>query len=85
MKQNKRNNKKYHNECTALERVSNYYWVANLGLIVVQVFEPVFRNLPLSYTWHLKKNGPIYVLDRLKCWPIHILPFNFLYPFIAGS
>ena len=27
----------------------------NLGLIVVRVFEPVFRNLPHSYTWPLKK------------------------------
>ena len=24
-----------------------------------------------------EKNGPIHVLDRLKCWPIHILPFGF--------
>ena len=24
-----------------------------------------------------KKNGPIYILDRPKCWPIHILPFDF--------
>ena len=39
----------------------------NLGVIVVRVFEPVLRNLPQSYTWPLKKNGPIHILDRLKC------------------
>ena len=38
----------------------------NLGVIVVRVFEPVFRDLLLSYTWHLKKR-PIHILDRLKC------------------
>ena len=27
----------------------------NLGVILVQVCEPVFRNLPHSYTWPLKK------------------------------
>ena len=30
----------------------------NLGVIVVQIFEPVFRNLPHSYTWPLKKTDP---------------------------
>ena len=54
------------------------------GVIVVPVFEPVFQNLPQSYTWPLK-NRPIHILDGLKYWPIHILPFDFLYPFIAGS
>ena len=89
------------------------------GVIVVRVREPVFRNLPQSYTSPLKKqttnkkkktkkhkkqlktnkktkkqnktknkqkkkkkkkkkrNGPIHILDRLKCWPCHILPFDF--------
>ena len=28
---------------------------------------------------------PIHKLDHPKCWPIHILPFDFLYQFIAGS
>ena len=48
-------------------------------VIVVRVCEPVFRNLPYSYTWpfDLWKNGPIHILDRPKCWPIHILPFDF--------
>ena len=32
-----------------------------------------------------KKNGSIHILDRPKCRPIHILPFDLLYPFIAGS
>ena len=27
----------------------------NLGVIVVRVCEPEFRNLPHSYTWPLKK------------------------------
>ena len=27
----------------------------NLGVILVRVFEPVFRNLSQSYTWPLKK------------------------------
>ena len=31
---------------------------ADRGIIVVQVFEPVFRNLPHSYTWPLKKTDP---------------------------
>ena len=53
------------------------------GVIVVRVCEPVFRNLPHSYTWPLK-NGPIHILDRPKCWPIHILSFDFVYPFLAG-
>ena len=28
---------------------------SNLGVIVVRVCEPVFQNLPHSYTWPLKK------------------------------
>ena len=72
-------------------------WGEANGVIVVRVFEPVFRNLPLSYTdlWknkkkqhkkktkkkNKKKNGPIHIIERLYT----ILPFIFLYPFIAGS
>ena len=59
-------------------------WGGNLGVIVIRVCEPVFQNLPNSCTWPLK-NGPIRILHHPKCWPIHILPFDFLYPFIAGS
>ena len=28
---------------------------SNLGVILVRVCEPVFQNLPHSYTWPLKK------------------------------
>ena len=27
-----------------------------------------------------EKNGPIHILDHLKCCPIHILPFDFFVP-----
>ena len=38
---------------------------SNLGVIVVRVCEPVFRNLPHSYTWPLKKMDPfIYLAVR---------------------
>ena len=53
------------------------------GVIVVRVCEPVFQNLPHSYTWPLK-NAPIHILDHPKCWPIHKLPFDFVYSFIIG-
>ena len=55
----------------------------NLGVILVRVSEPVFQDLPHSYTWPLKKRGPIHILDHPKCWPIQILLFDFLYPFFA--
>ena len=45
--------------------------------------EPVFQNLPHSYTWPLKKRTHSYTWSS-KSWPIHILPFDFLYPFCAG-
>ena len=45
--------------------------------------EPIFQNLPHSFTWTLKKNGPIHILVHPKYWPIHILLFEFLYPFCA--
>ena len=37
-------------------------WVVggNLGVIVVRVCEPVFQNLPHSYTWPLKKRTHSY-------------------------
>ena len=43
------------------------------GVIVVRVFEPVFRNLTHSYIWPLKERTHSYT----ALW--------FLYPFIAGS
>ena len=42
---------------------------------MVRLCEPVFRNLTHLYTWSLKKHikkHTIHILDRLKCWPIHI-------------
>ena len=36
------------------------------GIIFVRVCEPVFQNLLHSYNWILK-NGPIHILDHLKC------------------
>ena len=38
----------------------------NLGVILVRVCEPIFQNLPHSYTWP-SKNGPIHILDHPKC------------------
>ena len=32
----------------------------NLGVLLVRVCEPVFRNLPHSYTWPLKKRTHSY-------------------------
>ena len=40
--------------------------VGNLGVILVQVCEPVFQNLLHSYPG-LRKNGPIHILDHPKC------------------
>ena len=34
----------------------------NLGVIEVRVCEPVFQNLPHSYTWPLKKTDPFIYL-----------------------
>ena len=34
----------------------------NLGVILVRVCEPVFQNLPHSYTWPLKKTDPLIYL-----------------------
>ena len=58
-------------------------WGCNLRVILIRVCEPVFQNLPHSHTWPLKKRT-IHIPDHPKCWPIHILPFDFLYPFFAG-
>ena len=56
----------------------------NLGVNVVRVYEPVFRNLAI-HILGLWKNGPInnVILDCQKCWPFIYCPF-ILYPFIAG-
>ena len=44
---------------------SGEWWVGgggggNLGVLLVRVCEPVFRNLPHSYTWPLKKRTHSY-------------------------
>ena len=36
--------------------------VGNLGVILLRVCEPVFGNLPHSYTWPLKKTDPFIYL-----------------------
>ena len=56
----------------------------NLEVIVVRVCEPEFRNPPHSYTWPLKKTGP---LVYLIVWNVDqfIYCLWFLYPFIGGS
>ena len=41
------------------------------------------KNPVVSKNWRSNYRGST-VLDRMKCWPIHILSFDFLYPFIAG-
>ena len=56
----------------------------NLRIIVVRVCEPVFRNLPQSYTWPLKNRTLSYT------WSSKMLAYSytalwFLYPFIAGN
>ena len=53
------------------------------GVIVVRVFEPVFRNLPQSCTWPLKKRTHSYTsLSEMLTHSYTALWF--LYPFIAG-
>ena len=54
------------------------------GIILVRVCEPIFRNLPHSYTWPLKKRTHSYTRSP-DILPIHILPVDFLYPFMFSS
>ena len=49
---------------------------SNLGIILVRVCEPVFRNQPLSYTWPLK-NGPIHILIIWNVYPFIYCPLIF--------
>ena len=56
----------------------------NLGVIVVQVFEPIFRNLPHSYTWPLKKQTHSYTRSPEMLTHSYTALW-FLYSFIAGS
>ena len=52
---------------------------------IYPAFEKNKKKKKKKKTKKKKKNGPIHILDSLKYWPIHILPFDFLYPFTAGS
>ena len=56
----------------------------NLGVIVVRVFEPIFRNPPHSYTWPLKKRTHSYTKSSEMLTHSYTALW-FLYPFIAGS
>ena len=42
----------------------------------------ISKPTPLIHISGLWKHEPIHILDRLKCWPIHILPFVFFLFFI---
>ena len=44
----------------------------------------ISENLLHSYTWPLEKRTHSYTRSP-KCCPFYILPFDFLYPYIAGS
>ena len=58
--------------------------VGNLGVILVRVCEPVFQNLPHSYTWSLKKTDPFIYLIIQNVDLFIYCPLIFLYPFFAG-
>ena len=56
----------------------------NFGVIVIRICEPVFRNLPHSYTWPLKNWTNSYT------WSSEMLSYSytalwFFYSFIAGN
>ena len=59
--------------------------LGNLGLIVVRVCEPVFQNLPHSYTQPLKKRTQSYTGSSEMLIYLYTALWFFLYPFIAGS
>ena len=48
-----------------------------LGVIVVRVCEPVFQNLPHSYTWPLKKWTHSYTRSSEMLTYSYILSFDF--------
>ena len=55
------------------------------GVILVQVCETVFQNLPHSYTWPSKKRTHSYVYLIIQNVDLFIYcPLIFLYPFFAG-
>ena len=68
------------------------HWIAcekaaskNLWAKNMCIYLDVRKLGPFTYQWRkigsvitgLWKTGPIHILDRPKCWPIHILPFDF--------
>ena len=55
----------------------------NLGIILVRVCVPVFRNLPHSYTWPLKKRTHSYTRSSDKLTQSYIAHW-YLFPFVAG-
>ena len=46
-------------------------WRGNSGVILVRVSEPVFQNLPHSYTWPLKKRTHLYT------WSSKMLTYSY--------
>ena len=73
-----RSTKAYKMEMRSEKIDGERHWIAlGGGVNVVQVCEPEFRNQPIIHIPDLWKNGPIRILDRLKCWPIHKLPLSF--------
>ena len=59
-------------------------WGGDVGVNVVRLCEPVFRNLSIHNMFGLWKNGHIHILGCPKCWLIHVLPFDILYQFIQN-
>ena len=49
----------------------------NLGVILVGCGSQYFKTYPIHIPG-LWKNGHIHIHDHPKCWPIHILPFDFV-------
>ena len=56
----------------------------NLGVILVRVCEPVFQNLPDSYTWPSKKQTHSYTWSSKMLTYSYTALWFFLYPFFAG-
>ena len=54
----------------------------NLGVILVRVCEPVFQNLPHSYTWPLKKQTHSYTWSSKMLTYSYTALWFFLYSFL---
>ena len=62
--------------------IGGWGWGEVTGVIVVRVCEPVFKNLPHSYTCPLKKTDPfIYLIIQNVDLFIYCPLFDILYPF----